>query len=53
MEKQIINCNIETCIYNDDESNRCTLKEINISDVLNRHAVKADQSMCCSYKYNR
>lgn len=51
-DNQKINCTIKTCEYNNCENNKCTLKEINVTDVNNAKVVKADESMCCSYKYN-
>ena len=50
-EKQIINCTVETCKFNDCEDNLCTLKQIKVEPMKNCHTCTPDESMCGSYKY--
>ncbi|MCI8273515.1 MAG: DUF1540 domain-containing protein [Clostridia bacterium] len=51
MEKnQKINCTVESCIYQDDESKMCTLKSIHVKPVLGNGSKNKDESMCGSYE---
>ena len=52
-EKQKINCTVETCKYNDTESNMCNLKQIMVSPIPNCDTKKCDESMCSSYEYDK
>lgn len=49
-ENQTINCTIGTCKYNDEKTNLCTLKAINVAQMNHTKGLKADESMCASYK---
>lgn len=51
MEKnQKINCQVETCIYQDGENGRCTLQAIQVLPTQDCNTKNADESMCGSYE---
>ncbi len=51
MEKnQKINCTVESCIYQDGKTNRCTLQTINVMPTENCNTSEPDESMCGSYE---
>lgn len=52
-EKQKINCTVETCKYNDAQSNLCQLKQIMVSPIPDCDTKKCDESMCSSYEYDK
>lgn len=47
---QKINCSVESCIYQDSEKMKCTLKAINVVPVTDCCSGDIDESMCGSYK---
>ena len=49
-ENQTINCSIGTCKYNNQQTNMCSLKSIQVSKMKNTKPLIADESMCASYK---
>lgn len=52
MEKnQKINCTVESCMYQDEETKRCTLQTINVMPTNNCNTSKIDESMCGSYEH--
>ena len=51
MEKnQKINCTVESCVYQDGTTKRCTLHAINVVPVEQKNTGNADDSMCGSYE---
>ena len=50
-EKQKINCTVCSCEHNQPD-NKCDLKEITVSPVMNKNTEQPDESMCSSYKVN-
>lgn len=51
MEKnQKINCTVESCIYQDGETKRCTLQAIEVIPTQVCKTRQADESMCGSYE---
>ena len=54
MEKnQKINCTVESCVYQDNETKRCTLQSINVIPTTDCGTQSTDESMCGSYEYNK
>ena len=52
MEKnQKINCTVGSCKYNNKQNSKCTLQTIQVEPIVNRDTMKADESMCASYKH--
>ena len=51
-KKQIINCTVESCKYNNTETQMCELKQIVVSPLPNCDTKKCDESMCSSYEYH-
>ncbi|MBR2744999.1 MAG: DUF1540 domain-containing protein [Clostridia bacterium] len=49
MENQKINCTVESCKYNNCNSQECVLKQIMVTPVKNCEAKKPDESMCSNY----
>lgn len=48
---QKINCTVGSCIYNNDDTNLCELKQIEVSPCCDCSTGKPeDESMCGSYK---
>ena len=52
-ESQKINCTVESCKYNNINKKECTLKQIAVAPMNNCHTKKADESMCCSYVFDK
>ena len=51
MEKnQKINCTVESCVYQDSDSKRCTLQAIEVIPATNFQSKDVDESMCGSYE---
>ena len=50
MDKQKINCTVETCKFNDCDTKECLLKQITVTPIQNCHTKKPDESMCSSYE---
>lgn len=51
-ENQKINCTVESCVYQDENTKRCKLQAINVVPVNNCKTGKTDESMCGSYETN-
>ena len=52
MEKnQKINCTVSSCEYNNHEKCQCMLEAIEVAPMENVKTMKADESMCASYRY--
>ena len=51
-KKQIINCTVESCKYNNTDTQMCELKQIVVSPTPNCDTQKCDESMCSSYEYH-
>lgn len=51
-KNQKINCTVESCRYNDCDSEECTLKQIKVEPMKDCHTCTPDESMCGSYEYN-
>lgn len=52
MEKnQKINCTVESCKYNNQEKQYCTLEQIVVTPIQNCDTKQPDESMCSSYEY--
>lgn len=49
-EKQIINCTVESCKYNNGQKQQCELKQIIVTPVQGCETKQPDESMCSSYK---
>lgn len=49
-ESQKINCTVESCVYQDDETRRCTLRTIHVKPTSNCKTKSTDESMCGSYE---
>lgn len=48
---QCINCNVDTCAYNDTQAYACTLSAINVKPCCDNHTGKAEEETNCgSYK---
>ena len=52
LDKQKINCTVESCQYNNCEQNACTLKQIMVTPCKDMHTQTPDESMCSSYRNN-
>ena len=52
-ENQKINCTVESCRYNNCETQECKLKQIVVSPLPNCNTKKCDESMCSSYEYGK
>ena len=51
MEKnQKINCTVESCIYNNNEKEKCMLEAIKVEPIQGCNTMKPDESMCVSYR---
>ena len=50
-KKQIINCTVESCKYNNIDTQMCELKQIVVSPLPDCNTKKCDESMCSSYEY--
>ena len=50
-KKQIINCTVESCKYNNCDTQTCELKQIVVSPLPDCNTKKCDESMCSSYEY--
>lgn len=52
-EKQKINCTVESCVYQNSNTKRCTLQTINVMPTTGCITHETDESMCGSYEYNQ
>lgn len=50
MDKQKINCTVESCKFNDGRSKECILKQITVTPVEGVDTANPDESMCSSYE---
>lgn len=50
MDKQKINCTVESCKFNDYNTQECLLKQITVTPIQNCKTKKPDESMCSSYE---
>lgn len=51
MDKQKINCTVETCKFNDNKGKECVLKQITVTPVKEGAQTELpDDSMCSSYE---
>ena len=48
---QKINCKVASCRYHNGDEQKCTLEAITVAPMQNVKTMKADESMCASYKY--
>lgn len=52
-KKQLINCTVCSCEYNNEKTQKCELEDIIVRPCNNCNTGKAeDESMCGSYRYN-
>ncbi len=51
VDKQKINCTVESCKYNNSEKKMCELHQIVVSPLPDCDTKKCDESMCSSYEY--
>lgn len=50
-DKQCINCTVGSCVYNNEDSKKCTLKSITVEPCFECDNGEAeDESMCGSYE---
>lgn len=49
-KNQKINCTVKSCVYQDDQTKRCTLQAINVMPTQDCKTKQADESMCGSYE---
>ncbi len=47
---QKIHCTVESCKYNNQEKEKCTLEAIHVAPIDNMDTETADESMCASYE---
>ena len=52
-DKQKINCTVESCVYNNLNNHKCTLKEIQVTPIAGCNTKEPDESMCSSYKFEK
>ena len=50
-DKQKINCTVESCVYNNLNNHKCTLKEIQVTPIAGCNTKEPDETMCSSYKF--
>ena len=50
-EKQKINCTVSSCIYNENEEQKCSLKQIIVTPKQNCNTCNPEESMCSSYEF--
>ena len=51
-DNQTINCKVESCVYQDSDTKRCTLQSIQVIPTENCDTCETDESMCGSYEYS-
>ena len=52
-ENQKINCTVESFVYQDGNTKRCTLQSIHVMPTNDCDTCESDESMCGSYEYNK
>ena len=50
MDKQKINCTVETCKFNNLNNQECLLKQITVTPTVNCNTQTPDESMCSNYE---
>lgn len=50
-KNQTINCTVESCVYQDGTTKKCTLQSIKVVPTENCDTCATDESMCGSYEY--
>ena len=50
-KNQKINCNVNSCKYNDRRKGTCTLKQITVEPTPSCDTEFADESLCGNYEY--
>ena len=50
MDKQKINCTVESCKFHDGRSKECILQPITVTPVEGVDTANPDESMCSSYE---
>lgn len=50
-DRQKINCTVESCKYNNQETQMCNLKQIVVEPTTDCQTKQCDESMCSSYEY--
>ncbi len=50
MDKQKINCTVESCKFNDYNNQECLLKQITVTPKQNCNTKQPEESMCSSYE---
>ena len=50
MDKQKINCKVETCKFNNLNNQECLLKQITVTQTVNCNTQTPDESMCSNYE---
>lgn len=53
MDKQKINCTVESCKFNNYNAQECLLKQITVTPIQNCNTKKPDESMCSSYESHK
>ena len=53
MDKQKINCTVESCKYNNKKCQECELGQIIVTPIIGCDTKQPDESMCSSYKYEK
>ena len=48
--KQLINCTVKSCAYNNSEENKCELQSIQVEPLNEVETGTPDESMCASYE---
>lgn len=49
---QKINCTVESCRFNNNQSQKCKLEQIIVTPINNCKTKQPDESMCSSYENN-
>ncbi len=49
-KNQKINCSVESCVYQDYNTKRCTLQAIQVMPTQDCQTRQPDESMCGSYE---
>lgn len=50
-KKQIINCTVTSCKYNNKQYQQCELGQIIVTPIIGCDTKEPDESMCSSYKH--
>lgn len=52
-ENQTINCTVKSCVYQDNNTQKCKLQSVQIMPKKSCSTKKADESMCGSYECDK